>query len=61
MKTSFYKKPARTHNGFMKTDLPLTIVPKASRQKMMDMATPGQLLCVGKVYVRTHDGAIRIR
>jgi len=37
------------------------VVAKASKRKLQEMLCPGQLLCVGKVYVKTHDGAVRIR
>lgn len=61
MKTNCYLKPAWTHNSSIRTDLPLTVVAKASKQKIIEMISPGQLLCVGEVYLRTHKGTIRIR
>ena len=61
MKTNCYLRPAWTHNGSVKTDLPLTVIAKASKKRFMEMATPGQLVCVGKVYVKTHNGTVRIR
>jgi hypothetical protein len=27
----------------------------------MEMVRPGQLFCVGKVYIKTHNGTVRIR
>jgi len=61
MKTDCYLKPAWTHNGSVRTDLPLTVVAKASRKKLTETLSPGQLFCVGKVYIKTHNGTIRIR
>ncbi|MHC4174986.1 MAG: hypothetical protein ACYTBX_03665 [Planctomycetota bacterium] len=61
MKTNSYLKPAWTHNGSVRTDLPLTVIRKASKKKIMEMVRPGQLFCVGKVYIKTHNGTVRIR
>jgi len=61
MKTNCYLKPAWTHNGSVRTDLPLTVIGKAGKKKLTEMVRPGQLFCVGKVYVKTHNGTIRIR
>jgi hypothetical protein len=61
VKTNCYLKPAWTHNGSIRTDLPLTIIPKADRQKLTEMLLPGQLLCVGEVYIKTHKSIVRIK
>jgi len=61
MKTNCYLKPAWTHNSSVRTDLPLTVIGKAGKKKFMEMVRPGQLFCVGKVYVKTHNGTVRIR
>ena len=61
MKTNCYLKPAWTHNGSVKTDLPLTVIAKARKKRIMEMVRPGQLFCVGKVYVKTHNGTVRIK
>lgn len=61
MKTNRYLKPAWTNNSSIRTDLPLTVVAKASKKKIIEMLSPGQILCVGEVYLRTHKGTIRIR
>jgi len=60
MKNNHYIKPAWTHNGSVKTDLPLTVIVKKQR-KIIDALGAGQLFCVGKVYLRTHNGSVRIR
>jgi len=60
MKDNHYLKPAWTHNGSVKTDLPLTVIEK-KRKKLTDAFDAGQLFCVGKVYLRTHNGSVRIR
>jgi len=60
MKDNHYIKPAWTHNGSVKTDLPLTVIGK-KRKKLIDAFDSGQLFCVGKVYLRTHNGSVRIR
>jgi len=60
MKNNHYLKPAWTHNGSVKTDLPLTVIGKKKR-KLIDALGAGQLFCVGKVYIRTHNGSVRIR
>jgi len=61
METNRYLKPAWTHNGSVRTDLPLTVVAKANKRKLAEAIHPGQLFCVGKVYLRTHNGSIRIK
>jgi len=61
VKTNCYLKPAWTHNSSIRTDLPLTITGKAGKKKIVEMINPGQLLCVGEVYLKTHKGLIRIK
>jgi len=61
METNRYLKPAWTHNGSIRTDLPLTVVAKANKRKLTETIRPGQLFCVGKVYLRTHNGTVRIK
>ena len=61
MKTNCYLKPAWTHNGSIRTDMPLTIVARTDKRKCAEALMPGQLFCVGKVYVKTHSGLVRIR
>ena len=61
MKTNCYLKPAWMHNGSIRTDLPLTVIEKASKRKILEKIMPGQLICVGKVYLKTHNGTVRIR
>ena len=61
METNRYLKPAWTHNGSVRTDLPLTVVAKANKKKVVRIVQPGQLFCVGKVYLRTHNGSIRLK
>ncbi len=61
METNRYLKPAWTHNGSVRTVLPLTVVTKADKKKVKQTVHPGQLFCVGKVYLKTHDGSIRIK
>ena len=61
MKTNCYLKPAWTHNGSIRTDMPLTVVAKADKRKCAETLRPGQLFCVGKVYIKTQSGLVRIR
>lgn len=61
METNRYLKPALTHNGSVRTDLPLMVVTKADKKKVKQTVRPGQLFCVGKVYLKTHNGSIRIK
>lgn len=61
MKTDSYLKPAWTHNSSIRTDLPLTVIGKTGKKKIMELINPGQLLCVGEVYLKTHEGLIRIK
>lgn len=56
-----YLKPAWTHNGSVRTDLPLTVVPKSDKRNLVETIVPGQLFCVGEVYLKTHKGLIRIK
>jgi len=60
MKDNHYLKPAWTHNGSVKTDLPLTVIGK-KRRKLIDAFDAGQLFCVGKVYLMTHNGSVRLK
>jgi len=60
-KKNHYLAPAHTHNGCIRTDLPLIVGKRARKKKLEQFLTPGQLLCIGKVYLATHDGLIRIK
>ena len=61
MKANSYLKPAWTHNGSIRTDLPLTVIGKRKR-KLVETIGPGQLFCVGEVYLKTCNGSlIRIK
>lgn len=46
--------------GSIRTDLPMIVIGKR-RKALMEKISTGQLFCVGKVYLKTHDGMIRIR
>jgi len=61
MKTNCYLKPAWTHNSSVRTDLPLMVIRKVDKKKFLEMIMPGQLVCVGEVYLKTHNGTVRIR
>ncbi|MHC4911793.1 MAG: hypothetical protein ACYTE5_02165 [Planctomycetota bacterium] len=63
MKNSFFLKPATTHNGSIRTDRPLTVITKGrpSRSRLTKTLCTGQLLCVGKLYLKTNNDLIRIR
>jgi hypothetical protein len=61
METNRYLKSAWTHNGTVRTDLPFTVVAKLDKKKVAQTIRPGQLFCVGKVYLKTHNGSIRIK
>ena len=61
MKTNRYLKPAWTHNSSIRTDLPLTVISKTSKRRLMEIVRPGQLCCVGKVYLKTNNSLIRIK
>ncbi|MHC4692565.1 MAG: hypothetical protein ACYS67_07475 [Planctomycetota bacterium] len=61
MKTNCYLKPAWTHNSSIRTDLPLTVISKTSKRILMEMIRPGQLRCVGKVYLKTNNCLVRIK
>jgi hypothetical protein len=60
MKQNCYLKPAWTHNSAIRTDLPLTVFTKARKKELAAVAQPGQLFCIGKVFVKTHQGLVRI-
>jgi len=60
MRENRFLKPAWTQNGSVKTDLPLTVIGR-KRKKFIEKVTPGQLFCVGKVYLKTDNGTIRIQ
>ena len=59
MKENCFLKPASTYNGSIRTDLPLVVA--AKKKKVAETIHVGQLFCVGKVYLKTHNGVIRIR
>ena len=48
---------ASTHNGSIRTDLPITIVGKVSKNNLSGNIGNDQ----GKLYMETHNGSIRIR
>jgi DUF4097 and DUF4098 domain-containing protein YvlB len=48
---------ASTHNGSIRTDLPITVVGKVSKSKLVGKIGAGQ----GKLHLETHNGSIRIR
>jgi len=58
---SYYLASARTHNGCIKTDLPLVVTTRACKKKLEQAISPGQLLCTGKVYLKTQKGLVRIK
>ena len=61
MKANGYLKPAWTHNGSIRTDLPLMVIGKKKR-KLVETIDLGQLFSVGEVYLKTHKGSlIRIK
>jgi hypothetical protein len=61
MEKNCFLKPAWTHNGSVRTDLPLLVFPKANKTKVAAAVRIGQLCCVGTVYLKTHDGLVKIR
>jgi hypothetical protein len=61
MQTNCYLKPAWTHNSSIRTDLPLTVITKTSKRRLLEIVSPGQLCCVGKVYLKTNNGLVRIK
>jgi hypothetical protein len=61
MENNCYLRPAWTHNGSIRTDLPLTVWPKGKKSEIVSTVPTGQLCCVGELYLKTHDGLIRIR
>jgi len=48
---------ASTHNGSIKTDLPITVVGEVSKRKLKGTIGTGQ----GKLHLVTHNGSIRIQ
>jgi hypothetical protein len=48
---------ASTHNGSIRTDLPITIVGKISKNKLTAKIGSGS----GKLYLETHNGSIRVK
>lgn len=61
MEENYYLRPAWTHNGSIRTDLPLMVFSRARKKKLIELIPAGQLCCIGKVYLKTQDGLIRIR
>ena len=54
-------KPAWAKESSIRTDLPLLVIPRADKRKIRDMISPGQLVCIGTVYMKTHTGLIKIK
>ena len=46
-----------THNGSIKTDLPIAVIGKIGRRKLTGKIGTGE----GKLYLETHNGSIKIR
>jgi hypothetical protein len=61
MERNCFIKPAWTHNGSVRTDLPLLVFPKVRKRQLAAAVHVGQLCCVGRVYLKTGDGLLRIR
>jgi hypothetical protein len=61
MNANKYLQPAWIQNNSIRIDLPLMVVPKADKKKIVDMVNPGQLVCVGDIYLKTHNGLVRIK
>ena len=59
-KTNCYLRPAWTHNGSIRTDLPLTVITK-KRRRLIEAIGVGQLFCVGRIYLKTRNSTIRIK
>jgi hypothetical protein len=60
MMADTYSRPAWMTNGSVRTDLPVVVVPKARKKEALKTLEPGQLFCIGDVYIRTHKGMVRI-
>ncbi len=54
-------KPIWTTNGSVRTDLPLMVVPRANKKMAVDMVRPGQLVCIGDIFLKTDEGLVRIK
>jgi hypothetical protein len=37
------------------------VLPKTNKKRLVTAVYPGQLCCVGEVYLKTRDGLVRIR
>ncbi|UCG57609.1 MAG: hypothetical protein JSU70_22425 [Phycisphaerales bacterium] len=61
MNANRYLRPAGAFNGSVRTDLPLTVFSRARKKKLATAVATGQLCCVGKVYLKTSAGLVRIR
>ena len=44
----------------VRTDLPLTVIGR-KKKNVVETISTGQLFCVGEVYLKTHNGIVRIR
>lgn len=51
------KVEASTHNGSVHTDIPITVVGKISKNKLNGTIGSGE----GKLYLKTHNGSIKIK
>jgi hypothetical protein len=61
MNANYYLRPAQAFNGSVRTDLPLMVFSRARKRRLAAAVATGQLCCVGKVYLKTHNGLVRIR
>jgi hypothetical protein len=61
MNENCYIKPSWTHNSSVRTDLPMIVFKKAKKKEILRTIGPGQLVCVGKVFFKTHNGLVQIK
>lgn len=61
MKTRNESPTIKGHNSSIRMDLPLTVVGRSGMKGLAQMLSPGQLFCVGELYLRTQEGLVRIK
>jgi hypothetical protein len=53
--------PVPLYGNSIRSDLPVVVVSKAGKRSIAEIARPGQLFCVGRLYFRTRKGLVRVK
>jgi hypothetical protein len=57
---NYYVRPASAYNGLARADMPVPVHSHRRKTKPIATAGGGSLHCAGPVFIRTHNGMVRI-